>query len=1397
MLAFVGLVFGGTMPAPDNPSTGIWIQQKGEIEPHNATEATLHYTLFNGYGDRVKALSYYYDGAGWLNLMRKDTLCTTGDGMKGADGIAHHPDGDLLIAAQGNYIQKVSKTAKKKGQKCMVKEAYGNSGFYHLMMDPNQKFLWAAGIPGNLYRFSTEKQSDGSNFGQQGYKVNLSHDSRDRIQENTVSTLIWWKDETGTRSETFFTWSNFMGGGCETDVKGKACDEALRKKYRAGAAFGHISKTTWTKVTKDNVGQIGGKVGDSVITAMKMHVLLDSLEGAHGGTFDPYSNTIFVFGGAKIVQIRPYIKNGEVAAEKVAEIDLREYFFQESEANLKPPRTPSQGDGNTGWESGFTASVGWRLDQGTVDGYGHLFVASNTGHLVFVDYAANPKRYINDNVLVHLQWIDNYLDDLAPLDGVGVVRQQAGGSEETVESSSAMSSPSIVYEESSSSKKGSSSSTGVASSGSKTSSSSGEGGSSPSSSGEGGSSPSSSGEGGSSPSSSGEGGSSPSSSGEGGSSPSSSGEGGSSPSSSGEGDSSPSSSNGGGFPGSSSGYNPGSSSANQGSGIDVDLGSSSSRSYSGFVDFDLSSSGGIQFYPTADKFDKGDSTVKTVDVLKPSDKKPGTPGTITIGDNVYEIVNTPSDLKLDLSYDSGIDSAQVGQVVGLVLSKDSIAKYLGTTSDKLTFVAMGDIDLIDPSAGQKGDTLDVAKNGDVPIWVTADKPVRGAQILVYDKVSGQSIIIDNINFFDPVPDGDSGYLKDTKNDDILDYMEIVLKDTLPEGMQISSVSIVPRKGASAVKVNSTAKVGSVQVSENEYSSKKVNTISMDVSSLKLTENKVDETAYAIITYKSASGTLYTRNVSLKTSVQIIKASYAIRNKSGKDSLFVEYNVNLSPVDLAAPELLVMLKQGAKQFGFVGQVSKVYMPTKNLIILVGDSLGLLGGMKDSVSLHPSVTSISGSNINYITSEEYDREVPVTVTDRLPAASNVEYWDTDGDGVLDRVVVNFSGKLTKADLEKLHMEFPWYSERGMQIQLQAQPSDLVLDSKNPTKVIWDVHSPTRLAKGVTSVNESLQASVYTYYPVLGHTFASEDNVSLVDKMSPLIASASLSYGKKADTLLVVFTEPIQYKNLNGRDFFSYIHGKDEIDLLPKDIVWSADGMTAKLILDGNISTILPGDSLRVVKGAHDNIRDNYGNIMGEKPQAVVITGLLNHLVESTKMGSFDANSDEIVHSDSSKDYTLQTVSSVNLRYVPSTTTKEDMEKEGALGQLIQLGERFVPQLLDRAQISADGSVDPSALDSLDPKNVYITFVVQYYDHLGQYVNDTTIMVSCTDYKFGGNCLNTDQKVFVNWNFKDHNGRFVGTGIYMVQFKMVVRYENKKIEEEIKDKWGVRRKKHRKKN
>ena len=1426
VLGAAALVFAATPTnAPGNPATGLWIQQVGEIVEQRSTNATLYYTKYIG-NDRVKKIDYFYDGLGTLSLSNKKNICNS----NGADGIMHFDKDHLVVAGQGERLHKVRKvSASANANDCVAQTSqsrYKNAstdpatqnsslpkhGYWHVMIDPNGKYVWADGMPGPLVRYSMQ---DG-NIADVGYEVELrpaANDAHKNLKE--VTTVIW--DGEG---RAFYTHSNFAGGGCEVDVNGVPCDEKTRKAYLKDSYFGYFTDSTLRVIDHaDSAKKYVANMGDTVVIGLGMKTLLDTLEGCHGGTYDPYSNTIFLFGGAKIRQIRTYVQNGQVKADIVGTIDLREFFFVEDTTHMTGPRTPScrqkanattgvwTGSGN-GWggycsngscsgycdggtnnRDGVVPTVGWRLDQGTVDGHGHLFVASNTGHIIFVDYAANPNRRITDNVLAHMQWIDNFLDDLAPLDleqakyssastggqvyssGYELMSSKAewiessssvGSSSSSGQSSGSSSSSQNGSGDSSSGNSSSSSQNGSGDSSSGNSSSSSQNGSGDSSSGN----SSSSSQNGSGDSSSGN----SSSSSQNGSGDSSSGNN-SSSSQNGGGNNSSSSQNGGGNNSSSSQNGGGNSSSSQTSGGD-EFGSSTSNPgpNAGGDEFGYSSADGGYFNPSWDNYDKGDSVVQGATVLIPvNDKNPGDPGTIQIGDNIYLVSDNPTGTKLDFRQNSNVDSAKVGDVVAITLSADKVKAYFGDDVDSLTITTNSGLVLFDPKNPQAGsDSIKVNADGSVTIYVTAYDPVRNGEIYVAND-NGSMVVIDNINFYAAVPEAKVAMIKDSDLDSRLDYVEIMLLDTLSKFMEVTSVSLV----VNGVTMNPET-VPTLNGARDRI-------ILKDVSDLTFPED-IDQNSYALVKYRDKdNGAVYVRKVPLvKLGTNIIKKAHAIRDttKGGMDSLFVEFNIDIIPYDLTTPEMLIALKiKGKEMFFGLGEISKVYLPSKNIVVFVGENLKLQGGLKDSVSLYPNVTF---DDAPFITSDEYDRHVVITVVDRMPAVKDVEYWDTDYDGVLDRVVVNYTAPVRPEDLEKLHMTFPWYSSRGLLTHLQANPSSLKIDPKDPTKVTWEVYSQYPLAKGVTSISESLpQAIIYTYYPVFGETFVNEDVVKIVDKMSPVIAGATLNYGKKSDTLLVNFSEAI--KPVKGRDYFRYIHGKDTLDLIPTSIEWSKDGFTAKLILDAGRVTVMPGDSLMVVRGSKGSIQDNFGNITGDKPSPVVIGGLLNHMVETTKMGTFD-DKDEILH----------TMSSVNLRYVPGSTTKEDMEKEGVLGHLVQLGERFVPQLLDRAQIAADGTVDPSVLDSLDPEKVFISFVVNYYDHLGQYVNDTVITVPCNSPKFGGNCLNSDQKVFVNWNFKDHNGRFVGTGVYMVQFKMVVRYERRKIEEEIKDKWGVRRKK-----
>ncbi|MEQ1631696.1 MAG: hypothetical protein ABL997_04950 [Planctomycetota bacterium] len=109
--------------------------------------------------------------------------------------------------------------------------------------------------------------------------------------------------------------------------------------------------------------------------------LFTDVRWSHGAALDCYTGDIMVFANDRIAQFDP------VSQTVVAELDL--------------------------------APLGLliNLDQGTADGDGHLYVASNTGYLVFVDLTLS--RDVSNPDFVDAPFLDHFLDDIAPECGLG------------------------------------------------------------------------------------------------------------------------------------------------------------------------------------------------------------------------------------------------------------------------------------------------------------------------------------------------------------------------------------------------------------------------------------------------------------------------------------------------------------------------------------------------------------------------------------------------------------------------------------------------------------------------------------------------------------------------------------------------------------------------------------------------------------------------------------------------------------------------------------------------------------------------------------------------------------------------------------------------------------------
>jgi len=121
-----------------------------------------------------------------------------------------------------------------------------------------------------------------------------------------------------------------------------------------------------------------GNVGTIDMTTFVTTQLLSGVPAAHGMVIDPFTGDLALFGDGQISQFDP---------DTNAIISTR-------------------------------AFAGVNFDQGAVDGAGHAFVASNTGDLLFVDYAATGLLGAMSN-FTSLQFLKASLDDVAPLVGPG------------------------------------------------------------------------------------------------------------------------------------------------------------------------------------------------------------------------------------------------------------------------------------------------------------------------------------------------------------------------------------------------------------------------------------------------------------------------------------------------------------------------------------------------------------------------------------------------------------------------------------------------------------------------------------------------------------------------------------------------------------------------------------------------------------------------------------------------------------------------------------------------------------------------------------------------------------------------------------------------------------------
>ena len=294
---------------------------------------TLFYTTF-GAGPNIHTVDVSYDeGTSTFTIGASVNIATT----SGGDGLAGNPqDSDfLIIGGQGNRIHNVEIST---GNSVLIPTPVDANTqiqgiVYHLEI-PDGNTVYGTGIP---FAGISSFPILGAGIGNIGAGT--------LILPSATSSSVTQIITTPNPHPTYYTNSGSGGNG----------------------DFGTII------------------IGATYITTLISAGVL----AAHGGTYDPFSDTVILFGNNHITQYNV------ATGVQVSDLTIPNVQF----------------------------------DQGTVDGMGHLYVADNTnGNLFFLDYSTSVLKQVGDGTNFQaLQFLASTLDDIGPLVGMGTTEQPIGG----------------------------------------------------------------------------------------------------------------------------------------------------------------------------------------------------------------------------------------------------------------------------------------------------------------------------------------------------------------------------------------------------------------------------------------------------------------------------------------------------------------------------------------------------------------------------------------------------------------------------------------------------------------------------------------------------------------------------------------------------------------------------------------------------------------------------------------------------------------------------------------------------------------------------------------------------------------------------------------------------------
>lgn len=381
----------------------------------------------------------------------------------------------------------------------------------------------------------------------------------------------------------------------------------------------------------------------------------------------------------------------------------------------------------------------------------------------------------------------------------------------------------------------------------------------------------------------------------------------------------------------------------------------------------------------------------------------------------------------------------------------------------------------------------------------------------------------------------------------------------------------------------------------------------------------------------------------------------------------------------------------------------------------------------------------------------------VQDPVPPSSQQNYFmDEDEDGRMDHLQIRFLGVISQEYIdEKMDsLAVNWVDTLGGSIRIVVPKSEFTLDQDTRRRIFIDLSDKQNSFYRLTALS-SPNLFVYSYGSCeLYLSDGSVYRINMKDGMAPTIKSCQLKTRRAGgtDTLKVLFSEKV--KPAHGCDeYLEFWSSKDSVvrELVSSGIEWNVFNNEAMFLFDGNVSSnerLSVRDSVRL---RYSCLKDSIGNLVTKKTQFRAVEGFFPFELLRQNLVTV---SEEDNLSDSVFQLTFENQNSK----VPNDT---------AWGFAVDvLGSDFEASIREILRMRSQ--------EEFKASKVSVMFNVRIYTNLGSFVANAKYKIKGSDKRFE----KSPKRLFLRWNMMDAHHRRVGSGAYLANVAVMIKYDGKTV-------------------